>query len=357
MSKIIPNSFPHPNFYIDELDAYLTAEESKVLTHAIREILGWDDKIESRQARIAYSVLLHGRTNKNGEKVYHGVNLGTNALKSALDALHKYKILVRIGSARHPKGQLYQLTDDESKIDWEGLEQRKSQKQEHGRQRMKSAQTAKNSIVTLSMDKRVVNSFGSQKSKNETLSAHKRVTLSMDKRVTLLSDKRKENQIENHNKKTTTTTDQISIRDHQNSCQDSVAVVVENSHQKKSYLDIKTLPAEVPVNGGKLDPATFADRLSEIALHYNVNAVALEQFVCHQEIANNENGLQELEIVLQYSQSHKRQNASLLGFAKNLVFHGKATVNREQTQQTQTSWSPEARARLQEVLSNGGIHS
>lgn len=163
----------------------------------------------------------------------------------------------------------------------------------------------------------------------------------------------KDNSKINNSKITTTTKEDLPRLDQEN----AVVVVVENPHQKKSYLNIQTLPSEIPVNGGKLDPATFADRLSEIALHYNVNAVALEQFVYHQEIAKNENGLQELETVLQYSQSHKRQNASLLGFAKNLVFHGKATVNPEQIQQAQTSWSPEARARLQEVLSNGGMHS
>ena len=43
--KIIPNSFQHPNFYTDVLDEYLTSDESKVMTHAIREILGWEPQV------------------------------------------------------------------------------------------------------------------------------------------------------------------------------------------------------------------------------------------------------------------------------------------------------------------------
>ena len=57
MSKLVPNSFPHPNILVDQLSYYLTPAEEKVLNKAVREILGWHNKVESRKAAIALSIL------------------------------------------------------------------------------------------------------------------------------------------------------------------------------------------------------------------------------------------------------------------------------------------------------------
>lgn len=132
---IIPNTFQHPNFYIDVLDEYLTPEESKVLTHAIREILGWRDSLQTRQKHIARDIFLNGRT-VNGKKVYGGVNLCKEAIERALDALHQFRILVKSGSPRDPRGQLYELTEDVSQIDIEGLEARKHGKKSANKTRL-----------------------------------------------------------------------------------------------------------------------------------------------------------------------------------------------------------------------------
>ena len=54
-SNFVPNSFQIPNIYIDHVIPYLTSEEWRVLSFAIRHILGWQDKIADRQAYISLS--------------------------------------------------------------------------------------------------------------------------------------------------------------------------------------------------------------------------------------------------------------------------------------------------------------
>lgn len=137
MNTIIPNTFQHPNYYVDVLDEYLTPEESKVLTHAIREILGWRDSLQTRQKHIARDVFLNGRVVK-GKKVYGGVNLCKEAIERALDALHQFRILVKSGSPRDPRGQLYELTEDVSQIDIEGLQARKTGKKAANKSRVQN---------------------------------------------------------------------------------------------------------------------------------------------------------------------------------------------------------------------------
>jgi len=130
----LPNSFQHPNFYVDQLDQYLTSEESRVLTKAIREILGWHNTIGSRTARIALSVFLEGKFDtKTGKQLCGGVNLSRKAIIAALDTLHKYKILQKVGPKTHPNGQAYKLNINTDCIDEDGLKQR--------RQRMKTRNT------------------------------------------------------------------------------------------------------------------------------------------------------------------------------------------------------------------------
>ena len=45
---LVPNSFQHPNLYVDWLHYYLTPEEVVVLDKAVREILGWEENISDR---------------------------------------------------------------------------------------------------------------------------------------------------------------------------------------------------------------------------------------------------------------------------------------------------------------------
>ena len=139
---IVPPHFQHPNYYVDVLDEYLTAEESKVLTHAAREILGWRDSLQTRQKHIARDVFLNGRA-VNGKKVYGGVNLCKEAIENALDALHQYRILIKSGSPRDPRGQLYELTEDVSQIDIAGLIARKQGKKAANKTRLNKSSSNK----------------------------------------------------------------------------------------------------------------------------------------------------------------------------------------------------------------------
>lgn len=126
-SKLIPNTFQHPNAYIDWLSYYLTPEEEKVLNKAIREILGWHNRIESRQARIALSIFEHGKIGKEtGEQLCLGCGLGIAAIRKALAALDKYKILVKVGDPTND-GQMYRIQDNYQQVDLEGLKARRAE--------------------------------------------------------------------------------------------------------------------------------------------------------------------------------------------------------------------------------------
>lgn len=138
MTTIIPNSFQHPNVFVDELSYYLTAEEEKVLNKASREILGWHTKIESRKAAISLSVFVDGKKDDQGNVLCLGCGLGTTAVRKALDALDKYRVLIKVGQATQA-GQTYWLQDDIKQIDWDGLKARKEGKTEINKGRVQVA--------------------------------------------------------------------------------------------------------------------------------------------------------------------------------------------------------------------------
>ena len=137
-NHLVPNSFQHPNFLVDKLDYYLTPEESKVLSKAVREILGWRDKVVERKAPIALSVFVDGKFSYNGERLCYGCGLGLQSVRNALTSLHKFGILIKVGQSTQD-GQTYWLQDDESKIDWESLEARRAKRDEVNAKRTKKA--------------------------------------------------------------------------------------------------------------------------------------------------------------------------------------------------------------------------
>jgi len=138
-SALIPNSFQHPNVYVDRLAYYLTPAEEKVLNKAIREIYGWHDKIANRRARISISVFTEGkRHSETGEVLCLGCGLSSQAVRDALASLDKFGILLKVGPANY-QGQLFQIQDDESLIDWDGLKARKESADEQNRARTEPA--------------------------------------------------------------------------------------------------------------------------------------------------------------------------------------------------------------------------
>ena len=137
--SLIPNSFQYPNYYNDVLDQYLTPEESKVLTRAIREIFGWEEHRQTRTAQISISSFLHG----NPRNKSAGIGLNRETIIAALDALHTYRILLKIGKAHDSRGQTYKLNLDETTIDIDGLKQRLLKRQLTNKQRTATARTAR----------------------------------------------------------------------------------------------------------------------------------------------------------------------------------------------------------------------
>lgn len=140
-NKILPNTFQHPNFFVDELMYLLTPEENIVLTFAIRRILGFQENISSRKDNISLSQFVDGIVStKDGNWLSHGCGLGINAVRHALANLETYKILIPTTTKPNPKaGQEYWLQEDQNAIDWKGLEQRDNEKQDKSRNRTAKA--------------------------------------------------------------------------------------------------------------------------------------------------------------------------------------------------------------------------
>lgn len=119
VSKIIPNAFQSPNDYVDVAMELLTGEECKCLFFAARHILGWQDKINSREGVISLSMFERGYSDASGAR-YGGTGSSRAAVQNALDALVAYRLLVKLGEPTSD-GQRWQLGDAP---DWDGLAQR-----------------------------------------------------------------------------------------------------------------------------------------------------------------------------------------------------------------------------------------
>ena len=139
-NSLIPNTFQHPNAYIDWLSYYLTPEEEKVLNKAIREIIGWHNKIENRRARIALSVFIDGKF-INGKQVAMGCGLGRDAVRGALNRLHEFNILVKVGDPTN-EGQEYELNLDYESLRWDAIKLRRKVWDEANQNRMAPARKA-----------------------------------------------------------------------------------------------------------------------------------------------------------------------------------------------------------------------
>lgn len=139
-NAVIPNTFQHPNIFIDKLMFYLTAEENVVLTFAVRRILGFQENIISRKDNISLSQFTDGITAKDGSILSLGCGLGVQSVRACLDSLETYKILISTTEKPSPtKGQEYWLQDNESMIDWDGLEKRKMNRAEKYRVQTRKA--------------------------------------------------------------------------------------------------------------------------------------------------------------------------------------------------------------------------
>lgn len=135
--SLIPNTFQHPNLYVDRLAYYLTPQEQVVLQKAVREILGWKKKRIERRAYIALTIFVNGKFDDDGNRLCYGCGLGEGAVREALKGLHKYKILLK--GIITQDGQLFTIQIDADAIDWEGLETRREEWDEANRKRTEEA--------------------------------------------------------------------------------------------------------------------------------------------------------------------------------------------------------------------------
>jgi hypothetical protein len=142
-NSILPNTFQHPNIFIDKLMYYLEPEENVVLTFAVRRILGFQENISSRKDNISLSQFVDGvKSTKDGSELSKGCGLGVSAVRDVLDTLLHIGVLLPTTPKPDPrKGQEYWLQDNVDNIDWEWLERRKAEKHEKGQKRTAKARS------------------------------------------------------------------------------------------------------------------------------------------------------------------------------------------------------------------------
>jgi len=140
-NTLIPNTFQHPNAYIDWLSYYLTPEEEKVLNKAIREIIGWHSNINSRRSRIAIDIFVNGKF-QDGRRVAMGCGLSRDAVRNALKNLHAFNILVKVGEPTN-EGQEYELNLDYDSVKWEAIKLRREARNKANQKRTSAAREAR----------------------------------------------------------------------------------------------------------------------------------------------------------------------------------------------------------------------
>ena len=134
MSKIIPNSFQNPNFYVDELMPLLTGEEYKVLFYAVRRILGFEEKRITMRDRISITQFEKGLVSKDGRRLDYGTGLSRTAIVNALETLTTFNIMHELApnNPHENKGAEYGLELDSDRVDlanlWARFEQRRSKR-------------------------------------------------------------------------------------------------------------------------------------------------------------------------------------------------------------------------------------
>jgi len=100
VDNFIPHSFQTPNFYIDQVEAFLTPNEFKVLIYMVRKIFGW----QKRQDRISLTQLQNGLFSRDGEQRDYGTGLSRPAIISALEGLKRARLV-----SQNEKGNLHQV--------------------------------------------------------------------------------------------------------------------------------------------------------------------------------------------------------------------------------------------------------
>jgi hypothetical protein len=141
---VIPNSYQTPNVMIDVLLPLLTDSEWRVLSFAMRHILGWREKIEKRKGTISLHMF------ENGYGPYPGCGLNKGTIIKALQSLDEHKILLKVGMTKD--GASWQLVEDYNQIDIEALEKRLTNKRQKNKKRtekmLKNLKAKRNELLS-----------------------------------------------------------------------------------------------------------------------------------------------------------------------------------------------------------------
>lgn len=117
MTDFIPNSYQTPNALVDEVMYLLTSEEWRVLSYAVRHILGFQESLSSRMRRLSISVF------EKGYASYPGCGLKRPTIIKALEGLHQFGLLQKVGKSTND-GQMYKVAFGRGDIQFEALKAR-----------------------------------------------------------------------------------------------------------------------------------------------------------------------------------------------------------------------------------------
>ena len=128
-SKIIPNSFQTPNFYVDECMQYLTGNEVKCLVFIARKTFGW----QKRSDRIAKS------------QIITATGLGNETIDKVMSALVKFGLVLRIAeNDASNNGVEWALQTDSNLIRFDLMQQRQLDLENNNRRKTSKARQKRN---------------------------------------------------------------------------------------------------------------------------------------------------------------------------------------------------------------------
>jgi hypothetical protein len=136
LSKIHPNTFQVPNFYVDEVMHLLTGTELALLLYAVRRIMGF----HKQRDRISLSQFCNGARGANGEIRDHGTGLGRSTVIHGLAYLVEVGLLVKADENNLSNdGACYELEMDSNNVRLDILQARAGQKAERAIRQTESA--------------------------------------------------------------------------------------------------------------------------------------------------------------------------------------------------------------------------
>lgn len=128
-SKLIPNSFQVPNWYVDVCMSLLMPSEIAILVFLMRKIFGWgksSDRVSKRQ-------------------IMQGTGLGSDAVDKALANLVRFGLVLRLAEnhAQLNRGIEWGLQLDSELVDLAAMQERANIQREKGRAKTVSARQAR----------------------------------------------------------------------------------------------------------------------------------------------------------------------------------------------------------------------